>query len=161
MHPKTERKMEAQKQNETLEWNEREENNKVGITQSARCYRYLNKSITEQCALLRFIKVSTLLLKKPQTSWLSTQSPKFMFLFPSRELIGGTGRSTNPCTRARGWPHLHIKAETSPVSLVRHDLLFGLQKATHFCLVCSLPVPLKRGETINRISGYDCPCVVT
>lgn len=93
MHPKTERKTEAQKQNETLEWNEREEDNEAGITQWARCYRNSNKSITGPCALLRFMKVSTLLLQKTQTSWLATQSPKCMFLFPSRELIGGTHRA--------------------------------------------------------------------
>jgi hypothetical protein len=83
-------------------------------------------------------------LKKTQSGWLPTQSPKSMLLFPSRGLIGGTSSNSNPSTRARGWPHLHIKAETSPVSLVGRDLILGLQTASHFCLVCFLLVQLKR-----------------
>jgi hypothetical protein len=147
-HPNTERKMEAQEQNETLEWNERKENNKAGITHWARCYRNLNKSITGPRALLRFMKVSTLLLKKAQTSWLPTQSPKSMFLFRSKELIGGTSRALTHARVPEGGS-IYISKQ-KPVSLFRHDLLFGLQKATHFCLVCSLLVPLKRGKRLTE-----------
>jgi hypothetical protein len=109
----------------------------------------LNKSITGPCALLRFIKVSTLLLKETQTSWLATQSARSMFLFPSRAQI-----------RARVPEGGHIcisKQKLHPC----HCFDAICRKPPTSVRSVPLLVPLKRGKTINRISGYDCPSVVT